>query len=589
MRKIAVLASAVLCSFLEVVPLFAETVEVQAAFQPPAVVPEAMPEPRLLFEAGTIEPAARLAAARLSATAEIEAIASWNAGGRRPQKSGFVRPLEQSLRVELGAVAARSFNGLESHGVLQVSPEEGVTWATRVEVEESSRLRLRLEAVDLPEDAELLVYNESGEAVRFGLELRDGEGLLWTPSVAGPAIFLEVHGGPAFSAGRFEINAIAEDFELDEKGRPQHAIHPVITSCLIASACVPTSVFSNIAVLQGATAHIRYIRDGGTYVCSGGLLNDRDESGHIPYLLTANHCFSNQGSASSIEAFWDYRESSCGGPVPSLANLPRSNGSTLLATSASSDFTFVRLNTIPGGRYLLGWTTATPPGGSSAYSVHHPQGWQQAYSRTVLDSSPSRFCNSPVRYHYTNRADGTSMPGSSGAPLTNANAHVIGQLLGACAANTQEPCLFDGNDYVLYGKFSETYGSISSWLTQTGGTPGTPCVDNATTLCLLSNRFKVQASYRTSSGQTGAAKAVRLTQETGYFWFFNQSNIETVFKLLDGCGLNSRYWVFAGGLTDVEVTTTITDTARGLTRTFYNPLNTPFQPIGDTAAFATCP
>ncbi len=591
-RRIAVLASAALCSFLTVAPLSAETAEISGAFLPPSLVPEAKPVPRLFLEAGALEPAAHLSAARITAAAEIEAIANWNAGGRQPQKAGFVRLLERPLSVELGGVAARSWNGPESHGLLQVSPEEGLTWATRIEVDESSRLRLRIESVDLPEDVEMLIYDESGEAVRFGLELRDADGGMWTPSIAGPVAFLELRGGPAFSAGRFEITAVAEEFDLDEAGRPLLGIHPkLITSCLIASSCVSTGVFSNIAVLQAAVAHIRYIKDGGTYICSGGLLNDRDDSGYIPYFLTANHCFSNQGSASSLEAFWDYRETSCGGPVPSLGSLPRSNGSTLLATSANSDFTFVRLNSLPGSRYLLGWTTTAPGNGSSAYSVHHPQGWQQAYSRTVLDTTPARVCNgAPTsRFIYSNRVDGTSMPGSSGAPLTNANTQVIGQLLGGCADNTAEPCLFDSNDYVVYGRFSETYNSISSWLNRTGGTPGQPCVDNATTLCLLNNRFKVQATYRTSSGQTGEAKAVRLTQETGYFWFFNQSNIEAVFKLLDGCGLNSRYWVFAGGLTDVEVTTTITDTRSGATRTFFNPLNTPFQPIADTSAFATCP
>jgi len=80
-----------------------------------------------------------------------------------------------------------------------------------------------------------------------------------------------------------------------------------------------------------------------------------------------------------------------------------------------------------------------------------------------------------------------------------------------------------------------------------------------------------------------------LTGDTGYFWFFNASNVEMVVKVLDTCSFTDRFWVFAGGLTNVRVDITVTDTETGVVRTYRNPLNTPFQPIQDTNAFATCP
>ena len=60
-------------------------------------------------------------------------------------------------------------------------------------------------------------------------------------------------------------------------------------------------------------------------------------------------------------------------------------------------------------------------------------------------------------------------------------------------------------------------------------------------------------------------------------------------KLLDGCDANQRFWVFAAGLTNVRVVTTVTDTARDETRTYVNELGQAFRPLQDTAAFATCP
>ena len=106
-------------------------------------------------------------------------------------------------------------------------------------------------------------------------------------------------------------------------------------------------------------------------------------------------------------------------------------------------------------------------------------------------------------------------------------------------------------------------------------------------LGLRNNRFGVQAVFRTEGGAVGDGIPVPLTSDTGYLWFFQSSNVEIVVKVLDGCGINNRYWVFAGGLTDVNVDLIVTDYATGLVRTYTNPQKTPFQPIQDTSAFAT--
>jgi hypothetical protein len=87
---------------------------------------------------------------------------------------------------------------------------------------------------------------------------------------------------------------------------------------------------------------------------------------------------------------------------------------------------------------------------------------------------------------------------------------------------------------------------------------------------------------------TGNGQAVSLTGDTGYFWFFSTSNVEMVVKVVSGCTFNSRYWVFAGGLTNVNVVMTVTDTQTGAVKTYVNPQGTAFQPIQDTNAFV-CP
>ena len=115
------------------------------------------------------------------------------------------------------------------------------------------------------------------------------------------------------------------------------------------------------------------------------------------------------------------------------------------------------------------------------------------------------------------------------------------------------------------------------------------CLADATTLCLNQGRFRVTADWKAGDGSTGHGHGVNLTANSGYFWFFDAANIELVVKVLDGCPSNQRYWAFAAGLTNVELTTTVTDTQSGLSRTYTNTRGTPFAPIQDTAAFAACP
>lgn len=117
--------------------------------------------------------------------------------------------------------------------------------------------------------------------------------------------------------------------------------------------------------------------------------------------------------------------------------------------------------------------------------------------------------------------------------------------------------------------------------------PGT-CASGPTTLCLGDGRFKVEARWSTGSA-SGSAHAMSLGHDSGRFWFFDEDNTELTVKVLDACDAFDRYWVFASGLTDVEVLITVTDTEKGRTRQYFNPRGTAFAPVQDTQAFATCP
>ncbi|HEY3172072.1 MAG TPA: PPC domain-containing protein [Thermoanaerobaculia bacterium] len=149
-----------------------------------------------------------------------------------------------------------------------------------------------------------------------------------------------------------------------------------------------------------------------------------------------------------------------------------------------------------------------------------------------------------------------------------------------------------GTWFIVANSYSgNQFGAYTLALQCGAAPPPGSCTGNSTTLCLNNGRFRVQATYMTPAGQTGPGMAVTQTTDTGLFWFFSASNIEVIIKVVNACTFAAapRYWVFAGGLTNVQVELTVTDTQTGTVRTYSNPQNTAFAPIQDTNAFATCP
>ena len=114
-----------------------------------------------------------------------------------------------------------------------------------------------------------------------------------------------------------------------------------------------------------------------------------------------------------------------------------------------------------------------------------------------------------------------------------------------------------------------------------------PCVSGSNALCLAGGRFKVEASWQTATSH-GPATGTSLGSNSGSFWFFDPDNTELTVKVLNACDDFDRYWVFASGLTNVEVLIKVTDTHPGQVRQYFNPRGRAFAPIQDTDAFATC-
>ena len=116
------------------------------------------------------------------------------------------------------------------------------------------------------------------------------------------------------------------------------------------------------------------------------------------------------------------------------------------------------------------------------------------------------------------------------------------------------------------------------------------CMPGANNHCLNQGRFHVEVEWKDALGNEGEGNALLGSDDSGEFWFFSPNNTEMLVKVLDACTLPgfNNFWVFAAGLTDVEVELTVTDTLTGQSRVYDSDLNTPFEPVLDTSAFLTC-
>lgn len=124
-------------------------------------------------------------------------------------------------------------------------------------------------------------------------------------------------------------------------------------------------------------------------------------------------------------------------------------------------------------------------------------------------------------------------------------------------------------------------------LAPTAGLAAT-CSPTATRLCLHDSRFGVEVAWTIPGGGSGVGHASPLTNDTGLFWFFKDSNLELVVKVIDGRAVNGHFWVYYGGLSDVEYTITVTDHQTDESEIYHNPASQ-LASGADTSAFSAEP
>lgn len=493
------------------------------------------------LRAASLKASPRVATLERTLDADVAALRAWNDSGQVPSRIGIIRELKEP-------VAVRAITTMASSAPWQ--------WRGTVQVDGATRTRLELRNVTLPASAKLWVYGD-GNAISF-TPANTYDGVLWTPSVMGNAITLEVES----TSGSFTIASVADlRDEIIANG----------TECFQSVAC------QSQAMRDVGTAIARYevpATPGFVTLCSGGLINT-STSTFEPYFLTANHCLSTQAEAAGTEVFWDYRPSTCGGAPPSLGSVPRTNGASLLVTSENTDVTLLRLNSVPGQRFFLGWNTRALTIGEQLRRVSHPNGNPQVFSTTTVNGDEDECAAIPRgRFIYSERLLGGVSSGSSGAPVFIDEGIIVGQLFGKCGTKLSDDCSV--LNYSVDGALRESFALLAPFLSPQPSNCGA-CTPNNNTACMLGNRFKVtmpawRDTFSNLSGQGSLVKyAENLPEihpqfgpvsESAFFSMYTHApkSIEALVRIIKGQNINDKYWVFLMGFTGAEYTINIQDT-----------------------------
>lgn len=237
-------------------------------------------------------------------------------------------------------------------------------------------------------------------------------------------------------------------------------------SCNVDTVCRVGTLGQNFVNTKNSVARMVFTIAGqGSYTCTGTLLADTVAATQIPYFWTADHCIDNQTVASTLNTFWGFEATTCGGSV-AAANVQRSGGADFLYSDdggTGTDAALLRLrDTPPAGAFFNGWNATVLANGASVLAVHHPQG-------DLKKSSLGSKVTQDADLHEVGWTSGTTEQGSSGSGLFTATGtggayELRGGLYGGSASCANTGSIGNTQNRDWYSRLDAVYDNVKQWL-----------------------------------------------------------------------------------------------------------------------------
>jgi len=290
-----------------------------------------------------------------------------------------------------------------------------------------------------------------------------GNALGWSPLVAGDTLTVEIvlPKGVRREGLRLKVPQLSHlDVSPVATEREFQALVGESDYCEKDIVC-RTSPPSGFVSTAKSVARMTFTSGGGTYLCTGTLLNNN----HSPkkrLFWTAAHCISTQTVANSLQTYWFYDVTSCGGSTVNPAYTTLSGGAYLRHANRTRDTALLELKSAPpAGAVYAGWSSsAIGSTGTAIEGIHHPAGDVKKYSLgSVTGLSTSIDGKSPLYRVVWNT--GVTEGGSSGSGLFTVTGSGGYQLRGGLYGGYSYCSAPRDPDY--YSRFSDIYSSVSSY------------------------------------------------------------------------------------------------------------------------------